>query len=41
VGLQAEHDGDVALAEAALAKANGGKSVPAQNNKNEDDEAPF
>lgn len=42
VGLQAEHDGDLALAEAALAKANGGKSVPAQNSgpKNEE-EPPF
>lgn len=43
VGLQAEHDGDVALAEAALAKANGGKTVPAQNSgpKSDVDEAPF
>lgn len=41
VGLQAEHDGDVELAQAALAKAGGG-SVPAQNSgpKNEE-EPPF
>lgn len=32
VGLQAEHDGDVALAERALAKFGGGGTVPAQNN---------
>jgi hypothetical protein len=44
VGLQAMHDGDLALAEAALAKGGGG-SVPAQNSgpKSEDAdiEAPF
>jgi len=40
VGLQAEHAGDVELAQAALAKVSGGK-VPVQNSKNEDDDAPF
>lgn len=41
-GLEAEHDGDIALAEAALAKI-AGKSVPAQNSgpKSDVDEAPF
>lgn len=43
IGLNNEHDGDVALAEAALAKENGGKTVPAQNSgpKSDVDEAPF
>jgi hypothetical protein len=40
VGLQAEHDGDLALAQAALEKANGW-TAPPQNTKNEDSEAPF
>lgn len=42
-GLEPEEEGDIALAEAALAKANGGKSVPAQNSgpKSDVDEAPF
>jgi hypothetical protein len=43
VGLQAEHDGDIALAEKALAKANGGrtkasaKKAPAEDSE----DAPF
>jgi len=40
VGLQAEHAGDVALAEAALAKANGFKVVPVDSPV-DSDEAPF
>jgi hypothetical protein len=41
-GLEPEEEGDIALAEAALAKRSNGK-VPAQNTKNEDSdiEAPF
>ncbi len=38
--LNNEQDGDIALAEAALEKANGW-AAPPQNTKNEDDEAPF
>jgi hypothetical protein len=40
VGLQAEHAGDVELAQAALAKYSAGGSVPAQGGAKKDEEEP-